>query len=177
MRQLILSCSLSPKSRSAVMAKVLEVAVQSQGDEVERVDLRELDLPLCDAGACYAHPDVTRIQQAVARADAIAIATPIYNYETGGSTRNMVALVGQQFTDKVIGLVCAAGGQGSYMSVMGLASSLMLDFRCVIVPRFVYATGAAFEDGRLVDEDVTQRLEELAAEMRRFARGLVRGES
>jgi FMN reductase len=174
MRQLILSCSLSPKSRSAVMATVLEAAVRAQGDEVERVDLRELDLPLCDAGACYGHPDVIRIQKAVARADAIAIATPIYNYETGGSTRNMVALVGQQFTDKVIGLVCAAGGQGSYMSAMGLASSLMLDFRCVIVPRFVYATGAAFEDGRLVDEEVTHRLEELAGEMRRFARGLAR---
>lgn len=177
MHQLILSCSLSPKSRSAVMAEVLEAAFRSQGDDVERIDLRQLDLPLCDAGACYAHPDVARIQQAVARADAIAIATPIYNYETGGSTRNMVALVGQQFTDKVIGLVCAAGGQGSYMSVMGLASSLMLDFRCVIVPRFVYATGAAFADGRLVDEEVGSRLQELATEMRRFARGLAREES
>ena len=35
----------------------------------------------------------------------------------------------------------------SYMSVMAYANSLMLDFRCVIIPRFVYATGSAFAEG------------------------------
>jgi len=38
----------------------------------------------------------------------------------------------------------------------------MLDFRSVIVPRFVYATGEAFVDGRIVDPDVERRVAELA---------------
>ena len=177
MRHLILSCSLSPKSRSAVMAGALLLASREQGDDVELVDLREMELPFCDGGASYGHPNVQRLQAAVEAADVVTLATPIYNFETGGSTRNLVALVGQKFTDKVIGLICAAGGQGSYMSVMSLANSLMLDFRCVIVPRFVYATGAAFDESRLVDDEVKDRITALAADLKRFGSVLSGGDA
>jgi FMN reductase len=62
----------------------------------------------------------------------------------------------------------------SYMSVMAYANSLMLDFRCVIIPRFVYATGQAFKDGELIDTKVAQRIEQVAAELVRFT-GALRG--
>jgi FMN reductase len=172
MHQLVISCSLKPTSRSAVMARALAEAARRQGDDAGVLDLRELDLPFCDAADCYAHPSVLRLQEAVAAAGAVALATPIYNYEVGGATRNLVALAGEAWDGKVVGFVCAAGGQASYMAVMGLATSLMLDFRCVIVPRFVYATGAAFEGGRLTDPEVMARIEELARTLHRFGEAL-----
>jgi hypothetical protein len=58
------------------------------------------------------------------------------------------------------------------MSVMSLANSLMLDFRCVIVPRFVYATGSAFQDGAISNGKVGKRIDELATELVRFAKAL-----
>jgi hypothetical protein len=69
-------------------------------------------------------------------------------------------------------MMLAAGGQGSYMSGMGLASSLMLDFRCLIVPRFIYATGDSFEGNRLADETIQDRIELLVDETARIARAL-----
>jgi hypothetical protein len=54
------------------------------------------------------------------------------------------------------------------MSIMGLANSLMLDFRCVIVPRFVYATNLAFEGvsgGSLKDLKIRERISRLADEL------------
>lgn len=48
------------------------------------------------------------------------------------------------------------------MSVLGLANSLMLDFRAVIVPRFVYATKADFQGGQLISAEVMARIDELA---------------
>jgi FMN reductase len=49
------------------------------------------------------------------------------------------------------------------MAILALANSLMLDFRCVIVPRFVYATGAAFAaDGTIVDPDIAARIAQCA---------------
>ncbi len=56
----------------------------------------------------------------------------------------MIELAGSAWEDKIVGFLCAAGGMSSYMSVMAYANSLMLDFRCVIIPRFVYATGDIF---------------------------------
>jgi FMN reductase len=46
----------------------------------------------------------------------------------------------------------------------------MLDFRCVVVPRFVYATGEAFADGKLADEAVQLRLAELCGSLADLAR-------
>ena len=48
----------------------------------------------------------------------------------------------------------------------------MLDFRSVIIPRFVYATGRAFEGEDLKDDKVGERIEELAAQLIRFTQAL-----
>jgi FMN reductase len=60
----------------------------------------------------------------------------------------------------------------SYMSVMSYANSLMLDFRCVIIPRFVYATGSAFNDDVPADPKIVSRIEQVAAELIRFSKAL-----
>ena len=61
-----------------------------------------------------------------------------------------IELAGRNLTDKVVGFLCASGGDRSYMSVMAVANSLMLDFRTIIVPRFVYAAGDDIPDGEEV---------------------------
>jgi FMN reductase len=72
----------------------------------------------------------------------------------------------------VVGFLCAAGGMSSYMSVMAYANSLMLDFRSVIIPRFVYATGPAFKDDEITDAKVTERIRQVAQELVRFTNAL-----
>ena len=174
MRQLIISCSLSPSSRSALLAEALAEVFRSRGSDVELIDLREVALPLCDGAASYEHPNVAVIRAAIDRASAVAIATPIYNFDVGGATRNLIAMTGKVWTDKVVAFLCAAGGQGSYMAVMGLANSLMLAFRSVVVPRFVYATGAAFDGDIVSDSALRERIGGLADELHRFATALTK---
>ncbi|MCH9016305.1 MAG: NAD(P)H-dependent oxidoreductase [Chloroflexi bacterium] len=108
------------------------------------------------------------VTAAIAEAATVSIATPIYNYGVGGATRNLIALTGKAWTEKVVGFLCAAGGQGSYMAVMAVANSLMLDFRSLIVPRFVYASGACFSEDRITDATIEQRIDGLASDLRRI---------
>ena len=136
------------------------------------LDLSEMDLPLCDANACYAHPAARKLSAAVTAADGVIVAAPVYNYDVSASAKNMIELTGSAWEDKIVGFLCAAGGMGSYMSVMAYANSLMLDFRCVIIPRFVFATGGAFDDDTVTDVKVSQRVEQVAAELIRFTRAL-----
>ena len=58
------------------------------------------------------------------------------------------------------------------MTVMGIANSLMLDFRTWIVPRFVYVTGEHFEGDDLTDEDVRMRVVRLLDDWQRAITGL-----
>jgi FMN reductase len=140
--------------------------------ECEWLDISELDLPLCDADACYAKPGSQRVGKAIKAADGILLATPVYNYDVSAAAKNLVELTGSGWEEKVVGFLCAAGGMSSYMSVMPFANSLMLDFRSVIIPRFVYATGQAFDGDELKDEAVRKRVEALADELIRFTTAL-----
>ncbi len=98
---------------------------------------------------------------------------PIYNYGINAAAKNVVELTGRDaWTGKVVGFVCAAGGHGSFMSVMPLANSLMLDFRCIIVPRFVYATKAAVQDGKVVSDEIRKRISQLCRMTGALAEGV-----
>jgi FMN reductase len=159
---LIISSSLNPDSNSRILALEAQQVLEQDGHSVDIVDLRDHPLPLCDGGPSYAHPNVARVAALLHAASTIIVATPIYNYDATGALKNLIELTGDAWENKVVGFLCAAAGQSSYMSIMALANSLMLDFRSLIVPRFVYATGNAFTDQRISDPKVSERVAELA---------------
>jgi NAD(P)H-dependent FMN reductase len=170
MTPLLISASLNPASNSRLLALEAQRVLAADGLAPDFLDLRELALPPCDGDAVYQHPHVERARGLVAAAGAILAATPVYNYDANAALKNLVELTGRAWEDKVVGFLCAAGGDRSYMSILGLANSLMLDFRCVIVPRFVYATDEAFAGGRLADAETVRRVAECARATVRLAR-------
>lgn len=153
MKILVVSSSLSPNSRSRLMAKAVASRYASTEDvEVDFLDLRETVLPLCDGGASYGHPAVKEVSARLAAADACVMASPIYNYDVNAALKNLVEFAGRQLEGKLVGFLGAAGGAMSYMSMMPLANSLMLDFRVIVMPRFVYATGKDWDGDALLDK-------------------------
>ncbi len=172
MQYLVISCSLNPDSKSRIMAKSALESLESKDATVELIDLATLNLPLCDGGAVYGNPTVQELAAKVEAADGILIATPIYNFDVNAAAKNLIELTGRAWTEKVTGFLCAAGGQGSYMSVMSVANSLMLDFRTVVIPRFVYATGDQFQGDEISDEDLEERIDQMAGELLRFTSAL-----
>lgn len=155
------------------MARHASKCLSGYGADVDYMDLQEFPLPICDGSTAYGDPRTAEATLRVQRASALFVATAVYNYSVNAALKNVIELTGSAWEGKIVGFVCAAGGMASYMSVMGLANSLMLDFRCVIVPRFVYATGSAFGDDVINDAEVARRVDQLSAELVRFARALV----
>jgi len=173
MRYTVISTSLNPKSRSRVLALEAFRLLEEHGGTSGFIDLAEVALPLCDGGRCYGDPEVQRIKTELVRSDGILMACPIYNYDISASGKNLIELTGRDvWTDKVAGFLCAAGGKGSYMSLMGVIGSLMLDFHTTILPRFVYTTGADFEEGRLESPEVRERLGKVVDEFVRYTEKL-----
>lgn len=172
LKYLVVSTSGNPSSNSRKMGRVAFAHLQKTGATCDWLDLDALNLPLCDADACYEEPSARQLSKAIKAADGILVAAPVYNYDVSAAAKNMIELTGSAWEDKIVGFLCASGGMSSYMSVMAYANSLMLDFRCVIIPRFVFATGDAFDDGAVVDPKIVQRIERVAAELVRFTEAL-----
>ena len=166
---LIISTSLRPGSRSRLMAKHLQ---DSFINDIEFFDLQENPLPMCDGDDCYDLPEVLEFREKVKNAKGIVMAIPVYNFNASSGAKNIVELGGRMLYDKVFGFLCAAGGRNSYMSIMSLANSLMLDFRCYVIPKFVYATKNDFEADVLVNPDIKSRIKELGSELARVSSAL-----
>lgn len=168
MKYIIISCSLNPKSRSRILAEAARDRMKASGHDIDYIDLADFPLPHCDGAMAYGDPNAQDLKKRMEAADGILMAVPIYNYDVNSSCKNVVELTGRDvWTNKVAGFMCAAGGQGSYMSVMAMANSLMLDFRTYIVPRFVYTNAPHFDEGKIIDEEVDRRVDELLEEFTR----------
>ena len=151
------------------MAKYL---VASFEKDVEFFNLQENPLPMCDGDECYDLPEVLDFREKIKNAEGIIMAIPVYNFNASSGAKNIVELGGSMLYDKTFGFLCAAGGKNSYMSIMSLANSLMLDFRCYIIPKFVFATKNDFEEDKIVNSEIKSRIKELGSELIRVSGAL-----
>jgi len=167
MAHLVISSSLNPKSRSRLLARSAYKALEQMEATVKWIDLADYSIPFCDGSSAHENSQVKKLRKKIHDAEGILLAVPIYNYYANAAIKNLIELTGEAWSKKVVGFLCAAGGRGSYMSVMNLANSLMLDFRCFIIPRFVYSTEEAFEKEKISDPEVKDRINELVQELHR----------
>ena len=168
MRYLVISTSLREGSRSKIMAKRLSESIKGS----ELFDLQENPLPMCDGDKCYNLPEVIDFRKKLKAAKGIIMAIPIYNFNVSSGAKNIVELGGKMLYDKVFGFICAAGGKSSYMSVMSFANSLMIDYRCFIIPKFVYALKDDFDMTGIKNPEIKERIDELGDDLIRISKAL-----
>jgi FMN reductase len=162
--------SLRPDSYSQIALKVAIQKVRDLGAEVEILDLRQMQLPFCDGGDEYpAYPDVKRLQETVRNADGLILVSPEYHGSVSGVLKNSLDLMSfDQLAGKVAGFISILGGQSN--------SNTLNELRVILrwvhawsIPEQV-AIGQAWQafspEGKLVDEKLSQRLDQ-------FARSLV----
>ncbi len=150
------------------MAKVVAESVKDS----EFFDLQNNPLPMCDGDKCYDLPEVIKFRKKVKNAKGIIMAIPIYNFNVSSGAKNIIELGGKMLYGKVFGFICAAGGKSSYMSVMSFANSLMIDYRCFIIPKFVYALKNDFDGNNVTNPEIKDRINDLGKDLIRISEAL-----
>ncbi|MBC8322395.1 MAG: NAD(P)H-dependent oxidoreductase [Candidatus Marinimicrobia bacterium] len=158
---LIISTSLRPDCRTLSLAKKAYTLFSENNAQAEIINLETMNLPFCDGGDCYKDQAVIDLTNKIKVANSLIIASPVYNYYLNAVAKNLLELTGSGWNDKVVGFICNAGGDKSFMSVMPFANSIMLDYRCKVIPKFVYATGDMFEGKEVIESNLTERINEL----------------
>jgi NAD(P)H-dependent FMN reductase len=170
MRALIVSTSLDPASRSERLASLYRNALAARGVDAEFISLKDYPLPPFDNGDVASLPSYRPLHDLVSAADAIVLATPIYNWGTSAELKRFLEVVGSTppdgslrgaFYDKIITFLCAAGLPHSYMAFTPTAMALVLDFKCILNPYHVYVHNRHWTDDTLGDE-ATARLHQSA---------------
>lgn len=173
MKLLVISSSLNPESKSRVLAKIAREALENKGHTVDWIDLRDFELPICGDSESYGHEHVEEISARIKKAEGVLLAAPIHNYDIAASAKNLAEITSQSWHGKVVGLLVASGSHFSYMSPFHFITSLMMHNRCVIIPRYVFASGPQFSsEGDIIDPNVIGRIKQLADTLVDFTKGL-----
>ena len=170
---LIISSIMSKQSKPHKLGETILKSFQHHDITTDLICAEDLNLPICDGYLCYQDKHVIELQQKVAQAKALIFCSPVYNYDLNAIAKNIMELAGQQFTDKVAAVAVTAGGEKSYMAPLGFINSLMIDYRCVVVPRFLYVTGSQFNDqNEISDESIIQRIDQLVLATKTLLRAI-----
>src|SRR6516162_1894586 len=103
LKHLVISTSGNPDSNSRRMGRAAFAHLQKQKVDCDWIDIREMNLPLCDADQCYGMPGSKKLHAAIETADGILIAAPVYNYDVAAATKNMIELSGSAWRTKLSG--------------------------------------------------------------------------
>jgi NAD(P)H-dependent FMN reductase len=95
MNILIISSSLSKKSQSRKMAEYILNRLNSEEIDIEMLDLRDYNLPLCNGDENSDISIVMDLKSMIREAQGILIATPIYNYNVNAAIKNLIELTGR----------------------------------------------------------------------------------
>lgn len=172
----VISCSLNPKSHSAILAQQAVKDLKAQGQDVDLIDLRDYNLPMTDGndGKAYENPQVKELNQRIEKADGILIASPIYLNSVAASTKNMAELTthkhkdiisGKAWKNKVVGFMGASGGKFSLYAFFPFINSMMIDSKIVFVPGFVMTTREDFDANEQLSKAAGERVGDLTKDL------------
>ncbi|PYI52701.1 NADPH-dependent FMN reductase [Paenibacillus flagellatus] len=160
---------------STNVLRYIERLLNARRIAVSFLDLREMPLPFFSPGAESLDPNVRSLQQSVANADGLILATPEYHGSVSGLLKNALDyLNGTHVGGKPVLSVSAAGGPTGVGSLTHL-QSIVRNLHGINCPEWIsvgYGTNGFGPDGAPSDEGTRQRIETALANLLDLTRTL-----
>ena len=161
MKTLIISSSLSPSSKSYILCKKLKDTLQQKTVNVELVDARDLDLAPYH---CKVTESMENLISKVKESDNIIFGMGVHCYSINDSLKMILDSCCGDAMGKFFGILCAAGGQKSYLSTQHLTQICMNEWRMIQLPRVIYVTSSDFDGNKIKNTDVYERIDQFVDE-------------
>ncbi len=171
MNTLIISSSLSPESRSFILCTNVVSTLKKKGVKVTFVDARDLELLPHHRGPTK---DMKSLARKVKAADNIIIGMGVHLYSVNDSLKIILDSCFDDAEGKFFGVLCAAGGEKSYLASMHLSQMCMKEWRMMQLPRVLFASGKDFDGDHICSNDVFKRVEQFCEEFKTVGEKLLK---
>ncbi|MFB6081292.1 MAG: NADPH-dependent FMN reductase [Halanaeroarchaeum sp.] len=162
--------SLRDESTTRLALSHALAAADDAGASTELIDLRQYDLPVFDADDRDVG-DAARLKAAVGSADGVILGSPMYHGSYSGVLKNALDYLGSdEFEGATVGLLGVAGGSFP-RTVLDHLRTVSRSVGAWTLPHQVAIPNASsqFEDGRIVDEALAERVATLGTEVVDYA--------
>lgn len=158
---------------------VIDVAEDLFGEFDEKIhtkvyDLKELDMPIAD-GKNYLDygGEFTELLQSIMNADALLIATPIYNAGMPSALVNVIgALPDKALQKKAVGIIVTAGSNNHYLVAEYQLKPMLTYLKAQLVPSYVFVNETSFQGSEIIDADVRFRIQDLLIDLVLLTKGV-----
>lgn len=160
----------NPSKTLAAVDVALEAAAHAYGVKTERLHLAEYDLATADGRTLDQYTgDTARALELITGSKAFLIGTPVYRASYSGALKNLLDMVPRgmwqadvaPLANRAVGLVATGASPHHYLAIDQELRPVLAFFGAHVVGGGVYADSSHFERGRLIDEDIRERLEVL----------------
>jgi FMN reductase len=151
----------------------LDAAVRFAGDRAAEqaevsasvLSLGEHRVSFADGRPLDRYPDDTaRVVGAIAAADAVLLASPVYRASFTGALKNLLDLTPvEALRGKPVGIVAMGATLHHYLGVDWQLRAVLAWFGALVVPTSVYLESSHFQDGKLTDPAARAALGDLVA--------------
>ncbi len=170
MNTLILSGSVSETSRSFLLCKAVEKQLIAKGEAITFIDAREIPM---HTEHRHRTDEMKRLAEQVKQADNIIIGMGVHCYSVNDALKILLDTCFTGAIGKFFGILCAAGGERSYLSTMHLTQICMNEWRMIQMPRIVFATEKDFKENIITSTEVLERIELFSEEFHAIGRKLL----
>lgn len=157
----IISSSLNPSSMSYFGAKKIEEIAKNKSLEVQFIDLRDYDMPLCDARKFDQYPEkLQSIAPILQASDAIIFTMPVYCYSVSGPLKNFLDIFAKDYLyRKRFGILEQAGTKLSYLAAADLHKILAFESEAQPILPIVLTDYSSYADGELTDPRALEKID------------------
>ena len=157
MKTIIISSSLSKTSKSFILCSSVFSKLKSRDIDVELIDSRDIHLLPFHKEVS---PSMNELTKKVKNADNIIFGMGVHCYSINDSLKIILDACCEHAVGKFFGIVCAAGGDRSYLSTQHLTQICMNEWRMIQLPRIIYATSKDFHESEIQNEDLISRIDQ-----------------
>ena len=151
MKTLIISSSLSHESKSFLLCEKVYKQLNKNKINVEIIDARTLSLTPFHTSKSE---EMVNLTNKISSADNFIIGMGVHNYSINDSLKIILDNCFKNVEGKFFGILCAAGGEKSYLSTMHLTQICMNEWKMIQLPRTVYASSKDFQKNKIVSQSL-----------------------
>ena len=162
MKVVIISGSPRENANTEIMMKHVVEYVKQKDVEVKFINLSEGGFEYYRGWVNDYNEKTLQAAKDITEADVWLIGTPIYNSMYSAALKNLFEFVNYKETEgKTAGLAIIASGMIGFTDVQTLVTQLMSYFRVITNPTPVFVTADKMADGKIIDDDVKSRLNQM----------------
>ncbi|HXG46378.1 MAG TPA: NAD(P)H-dependent oxidoreductase [Methylomirabilota bacterium] len=170
---LAVSASLSPRSQTRAVVKLIAARLQEAGCAVDVLDMAEESLPLFNPDSSHAAPGFGALRARVERADVLLLGTPDYHGGMSGALKNFLDHFWKEFAGRLLAPVVASQEKG--LTVSDHIRTVARQCYAWAMPyAMAFADGSDVKEGQVISETFAARIQMFVRDVRVYGGLLAR---